>query len=284
MKTFKQFIKNPVTSSNDTTSNVKPQYAFNSHGSHAKAKPDIASKDQLKPQYAFNSHGSHAKSDITEDIEHKPISEFLNSNLNREHLNGETHDTKMDHLHELHPLTDSAKRHLRKYTNYSRDLNKGLLTAKENGTPVPKTIGQHDVEGLDSSFTPSKTTLHTYSGIGFNPANVVQAGKSAAGNPVFQSPTYISSTHNTRVARRFAVDAQSAGEPHAHILHIETKPGQKIAAIGSHSVFPAEQETLMPRDEHYEHVGTTKYYDKDDDLTYAVHHVRRIPKSEIIKT
>ena len=283
MKTFKQFIKDPATSSDDTTSNVKPQYAFNSHGSHAKAKSDTASKDQIKPQYAFNSHGSHAKSDITEDVEHKPILEFLHSDLNREHLNGETHGAKMDHLHELHPITDSVKTHLHKYTNYSKDLNAELLAAKKNGTPVPKTIGPHDVKGLDSSFTPSKTTLHTYSGIGFNPTKVIKSGKSAAGNSVFQSPTFISSTHNPRIARRFAADVKSHGEPHAHILHIETKPGQKIAAIGSHSVFPSEQETLIPRDEHYEHIGTTTYHDADDDLTYAVHHVRRIPKSEIIK-
>ncbi len=281
MKTFKQFIKNPVTSSNDTTSNVKPQYAFNSHGSHAK-----------KPQYAFNSHGSHAKKSSDDKLtewnlfekssEPAPIKDFLDSDLNG-HLKGESHADKMEHLHELHPLTDVSKEHLKYYTNYSGDLNKALLDAKQNGTPVPDKISMHNIPGLDSSFTPAKTRLHTYSGIGFNPANVVHAGTSKAGNPVFQSPTFISSSHDPATARSFARDAQPAGEPVAHILHIETKPGQKIAAVGQHSMYSKENETLMPRDEHYERVGTSHYYDTNDDLHYTVHHVRRIPESEVIK-
>ena len=255
----------------------KPKYAFNAHGSHAKQK---------KPKYAFNVHGSHAKQKISESVEHKPASDFIKNDLNKDHINGATSEEQMSHLHDLHPFkSEEARQHLRQYTEYSGDLNKALLRAKQNELPAPTTVEKHDVKGLDDSFTPSKTTLHTYSGLGFDPREVHHEGKSKAGNPVFMSPTFLSTSHNKRVAMSFARDNKPYGATHAQILHIETRPGQHIGVIGSHSHYPGESETIMPRDEHYEHLGTTTYSHNIDDVThtYEVHHVRRIPKSEVIK-
>jgi hypothetical protein len=258
----------------------KPKYAFNAHGSHAKERDE----DAEKPKYAFNAHGSHAKENIVESVEHAPISEFLSNDLNKEHLEGRTPDIQMDKLHELHPFkSDDAKAHLKEYTNYSGDINKELLKAKENGTHVPAIVGNHVVQGLDASFTPSKIPLHTYSGLGFDPRLVHHEGKSKSGNPVFMSPTFLSSTHSKRIALSFARDNRQGSFKHNQVLHIETHPGQHIGVVGVHSHYPIENETIIPRNEYYEHVGTKTYSVPNTNATYEVHHVRRIPESEIIR-
>ena len=255
MKSFKQF-KSYIEDSE------KPKYAFNAHGSHAKHE---------KPKYAFNAHGSHAKQKISESVSvyHKHMDDYFGGQQ-PEHV-----EEQMKNLQDNHPLSREAKSHIAHYTSDSAGINGTLLKQKEKGE---ETIG---LKGLDDSFTPSKVNLTTYSGIGFDPREVRQEGKSKAGKPVFMSPTYMSTTHDKEVALHFsAVNSKPNKTP--QILQVETQPGQSIAVIGTHSQHPSESETLLPRDEHFEHISTTTYTNNQGDKV-DVHRVRRIPKSEVIK-
>jgi hypothetical protein len=73
-----------------------------------------------------------------------------------------------------------------------------------------------------------------------------------------------------------------------HIFHWHHEKDQPIGVVGKHSFYPAEKEVLIPRTEstpekyHIEHLGTDKYTSHNG-VEYNVHHVRRIPESEIIK-
>ena len=70
-----------------------------------------------------------------------------------------------------------------------------------------------------------------------------------------------------------------------HWHHNEHDP---VGVVGKHSDYPAEKEVLIPRTEstkdkhHIEHLGTDKYNDQFGN-TVHVHHVKRIPESEITK-
>jgi hypothetical protein len=274
MKKFKDYLKYKETIET-------PKVAFNSHGAHAQPSKN-------SPKVAFNSHGAHAQSrhhNVTESTD-KDVSEFLKDDKNEEHLgNAATETSQITKLHELHPIHPDSVRHLRWYSKNSHDLTKQLLDHHGNNTKPPVEVAGHDVEELDKSFTPSKIPLHTYSGLGFNPKKLDMAGKSKTGNPVFKAPTYLSSSHRKNIALSYARDSKPFSEEHHHVLHIETKPGQKIAVIGDHSHYPSEQETTIPRDEHYEHLGSTIYHDKTNGrISYEVHHVRRIPESDVIKS
>ena len=272
MKRFKEYVKDVQP----------PKVAFNAHGTHAKHDLDSSRMQSKSPKVAFNAHGTHAKhNSYVVEITESDKPDFWNSNEN-EHL-GDDNDSIMDKLHKLHPLDEHSQSHLHTYSSGSSGLNAALIRAHNTNTLPPKSIRGHNVEGLDSSFTPSKTTLHTYSGIGFNPSKLDMIGKSESGNPVFKSPTYLSTSHNKGTASSFAEDNKPYhGENAYHILHIRTEPGQRIGVIGDHSKYPHEQETTMPRDEHYEYIGSTTHMGNST-TPYIVHHVRRISPSQVIK-
>lgn len=249
-------------------------------------------EDREKFSVISNCHGSHHYNDITEkkfvpdNLDHDLESEFLNKNDNR-HL-GKTVDDQMQKLHELHPATEDHVKHLHKFTVNSRNLTDYLVDQHKSGKkPLPYYNG-HDLNGLDAAFQPAKTKLQTYSGAGFDLRDVKPSGKSRSGNPTYELPTYMSSSHKKDVAARFA-RMTKLKDKNYQILHWMTEPGDPIAVVGKHSDYKYEMETLHPRTHstkdksHIEHLGTTTYTGKSGEK-YDVHHVRRIPESKVIKS
>ena len=164
-----------------------------------------------------------------------------------------------------------------------RDSHNAGITTKKNAV-----VAEHKLSNLDKAFHPSKEHFHTYSGAGFNIKDIDHAGYSEAGNKVYKLPAYMSSSHNKDVAINFAKRNREEDRP-IQILHWEHEKDQPLAVIGKHSAFRHEHETLVPRTDatpekyHAEHIGTSRYTDNDDNQ-YEVHHLRRIPKTEVKKT
>ena len=73
-----------------------------------------------------------------------------------------------------------------------------------------------------------------------------------------------------------------------HILHWHHNEHDPVGVVGNDSDYPAEREVLIPRTgstkdrHHIEHLSTDKYNDHFGN-TVHVHHVKRIPESEITK-
>ena len=282
MKKFKEFIKEN-----------KPKSFFNVHGEHAK------NSKQPEPKKSFtNTHGEHSKKVL--EAHQKDIfgyddnnvyhlgTHFLQKDLNS-HL-GDSPDEKMDTLNNLHRLSRDQTGPLQKYTSNSYHLNRQLVDNHNEGITTKKSavIEGHHVGALDKVFHPSNENFHTYSGAGFNIKDIDHAGYSEAGNKVYKLPAYMSSTHNKDVALGFARRNREEYSP-SQILHWEHEKGQPLAVIGRHSAYAHEHETLIPRTDatpekyHAEHIGTSRYKDADGD-EYEVHHLRRIPKSEVKKS
>ena len=271
MKSFKQFINEATNCCNKNE--PKEEFIFNSHGSHAniKRKPDIL--EETKPEL-----GSFEKTFFA------GINGYAN---HKEHKNNM--ENVMDKLHEAHPHTEEGIKHLHNYTRDSRGLTRDLLKQHISHATLPES-SSNEVKGLDThSFVPAKHDFDTYSGVGFNIHNVKPVGKSKEGNPVYHQPTYMSSSIDRKVPRSFADDGKYDNElDDSHIFHWHHKKSDPVAVIGKHSQFPYEHEVLVPRTEstehkyHIEHMGTDTHHDQDGNV-YKIHHVKRIPESEIIK-
>lgn len=286
MKTFKQFLK---------TKKPKEEHIFNGHGEHAHLKSDKKHKEE----HIFNGHGEHSKRKVSEGVQsdmfgHENLEgnnysyqkHFLDNDRNS-HLGSSTVE-QMSKLHELHPLHHDHKNPLYTYSSDSRDLNSHLVDRNRESKKPDKIVGKHNISKLDNSFQPSAENFHTYSGAGFDLRNVKPAGYSAAGNKVYKLPAYMSSSHDKEIAARFA-RLNSHEDRNNQIIHFEHDVGHPVAVIGKHSAFHHENETLIPRTDatpekyHIEHLHTTTYKDDDTGTEYDVHHVKRIPKSEIFK-
>lgn len=207
-------------------------------------------------------------------------SNFFDKNDN-EHL-GSNSEEQIQKLHELHPIQSRDHQdELEEYTSHSGDLNDALIEAHKNKQQVPETIKggatEHNVKKLDDTFQPSKTKLHTYSGVGFNLTKMKPVGISESGNKIYHSPAYISSSLDKTTAADFAGYRSQVQNKttRPQIIHYETNEGDPISVVGNHSAGPEEKEILHPRDSHFEHIGTSIHKDEDG-TEYEVHHVRRI--------
>jgi hypothetical protein len=295
MKSFKQFI----------FEGAKPkeyEVISNCHGAHA--LKDIFSKnnttDKQNPYYEkpkqydviSNSHGAHANlpTKLKENREHPNFEDNFLPNIktadDRYEFNKGV-DAHMDKLHEDHPHSDKGKFHHNEYTAGSSGVTSDLIRHHTENKPLEH---KEFIENLDKhAFVPSKHDFSTYSGVGFNIKNVKPVGKSKEGNPVHHATTFMSSSIDPHVSTSFGQTAARRNETaDVHILHWHHKKGDPIGVIGRHSDFPAEHEVLVPRTEstpekyHIEHISTDKYTDRFGHKVH-VHHVKRIPESEIIK-
>jgi hypothetical protein len=298
MKKFKEFISKP-----------KEEYIFNSHGAHA----TLPLADKPKEEYIFNSHGAHAtlpspysklkenfnpKFNVNEDEQKLPKVEdsYINKNDNTEHLGkgdpdlGEDdHDVQMRNLHNNHePNSIEGKRAYYKYSLGSADFTEELLNNHITGTPLSGEHAELHDKLKEHAFQPLKHDMETYSGVGYNIHNVKPVGKSPAGNNVYHQPTYMSSSIEKRVALRFAKNADSSrnDRDNVHIFHWHHEKGKPVGIVGKDSAYSREHEVLIPptsRDGHHvELLGTDRYKDRLNKNIY-VHHVKRIPESDIKK-
>ena len=254
MHTFKEFVSSPKN------------FIFNSHGSH---------HHKLTESLVEMRYNSSKELDLNKN--------FLQKDENK-HL-GKTIDDQMSKLHELHPATEEHANHFKKFTQNSKKLTEYLLDRHKQNIPAQEYYNGHHIKGLDSTFQPAKESFHTYSGAGFDIREVTPSGKSKSGKKTYELPTFMSSTHNKEVALRFSRKSKLDNKNY-QLLHWVTNPGDPVAVVGKHSDYKSEMETLHPRTNstdnkyHIEHLGTTTYVGNLGER-YDVHHVRKIPESEI---
>ena len=290
IKSYKQFIKQ-----------AEEVFITNTHGKHAQ-KPD-------DKQYITNTHGKHAQ---PKDELHNPYyvkesinnswEEFSKEDDNEHHLgkntgkSGSDHYSQIKRLEDSHPIEHtSGLQAIKKYTSDSTYLNNHLLEHHKAGTdptegPRAEGYKQHMHDLDNHAFTPAKHKVHSYSGVNFDIRTVDPVGKSKAGNNVYHQPAYMSSSISKNVARSFAgIDKHRNDNFSRNIIHWVHDKGHPISAIGSKSNFDNEHEVLVPRTNstkekyHIEHLGTTVHKPENSDSLIKVHHVRRIPESEIVK-
>jgi hypothetical protein len=284
MKTFKQFI----------FESAKPkeyEVISNSHGAHAAIENPYHKKTK-EYEVISNSHGSHASkpTKLKENTEHPSFEEHfmpkIKSTDDRNEFN-KGMDDHMDNLHEAHLHSARGEFHQNFFTQGSSGITADLIGHHTEGTPLKhgKFVNDLDKHG----FLPAKHKFDTYSGVGFNIKNAEPAGKSKQGNLVYHQPTYLSSSIDKHVANSFALTAARKNDTKdAHILHWHHDEHDPVGVVGNNSEYPQEREVLIPRTEsteakhHIEHLGTGKYNDQFGN-TVHVHHVKRIPESEITK-
>ena len=214
---------------------------------------------------------------------HRSYGEFLRHNDNS-HI-GDTPENQTEKFHELHPLNNPESDDVFNYTKHSKDLNDHLVHSHDSGRKPQEQVGSINIRGLDSNITRAKTRFHTYSGSSVGPSDLPAVGKSKAGNLVYAQPAYMSASHKKFVADGFARD-NGRYNSRLNIWHFDTQKGEPTIFAGKHSNYDSEHETIHPRTDstperyHLEHIGTTTYTNGEG-KPVDVHHVRRIPASEI---
>jgi hypothetical protein len=288
MKTFKQFIF-------ESEKPKEYEIISNSHGTHASIDKHTKTPYHDKPkeyEIISNSHGSHASkpTKLKENTEHPSFEEHflpkIKSADDRIKFN-KGMDDHMDNLHETHPHSTEGKTQLKRFTEGSSGITSDLIRHHTEGVPLEH---EHFVHNLDRhGFVPAKHKFDTYSGVGFNIKNAEPAGKSKQGNSVYHQPTYLSSSIDKNVAVSFSQTAANRNRSKdVHILHWHHNEHDPVGVVGKHSEYSHEHEVLIPRTEttasrhHIEHMGTDKYSDNYDNIIH-VHHVKRVPESEIVK-
>ena len=289
MKTFKQYIIE--------AEKPKKEYEIisNSHGAHASIGVSAKNPYHNKPkeyEVISNSHGAHASkpTKLKENTEHPSFEEHFMPNVKStsDRYGFDTHmDKHLKDLHEAHPHSARGEFHQNVFTQGSGGITRDLIRHHTEGVPLKHGKFVHDLD--KHGFLPAKHKFDTYSGVGFNIKNAEPAGKSKQGNPVYHQPTYLSSSIDKHVANSFALTAaRKADSKDAHILHWHHNEDDPVGVVGNHSDYPAEREVLIPRTNsteakhHIEHLSTDKYNDQFGN-TVHVHHVKRIPESEITK-
>jgi hypothetical protein len=175
--------------------------------------------------------------------------------------------------------------HLNSYTQGSRMLNKELYMAHTAGMEAPSVVQgfttEHNVKRLDDAINrnKTKTNIHVYSGVGFDPEE--RASKHESGH--IHLPAYTSTSISKHIARNFAA---TQGEEKStmlrkdglkgHILSIHVPKGHPHAYIENESRFKGEKEVLLPR---ATTVRVTHHTDIEDDFgdTYRCHHAEIVP-------
>jgi hypothetical protein len=166
---------------------------------------------------------------------------------------------------DTHPSTPE----LRKYTSSSALLNLHLLKAQQTGQPhdplfTTPSGEEHDVGKLDDLLASGSLShlMHVYSGISFNPS--VLAKKHPLG--IFESAPYTSASITPKIASWYAggENTNGVGQPIAtNIMHIRLPVGQRGVYVGDHSMHPAENEFLLPRQQKFKLMQNKpdRYYD-----------------------
>lgn len=273
MKRFIQFISEARA--------PKEEHIFNSHGTHAfKFKPHNPYYGRKRKRFSLIEGSDHPSLE-TEYLNLDKDSKYSTSKKDTDS------EKRINELHDQHEHTDQGKLYHKQFTQDSTNFTEDLLHNHVYKTPLKY---EDFVKGIDKhGFVPAKKNFESYSGVGFNLKNVKPVGKSKNGNPVYPQPTYMSSSVNKNVANGFAeIGGNKKNLPDRHIFHWHHEEHQPVAVIGNHSEYPLEKEVLIPRTGstkqkyHIEHTGTDTYMNQFGMLTH-VHHVRRIPQSEIVK-
>jgi len=188
-----------------------------------------------------------------------------------------THNEDIDKHHKDH------KAAMKKYTDWSNQLNHGLITSHKNNEQPFKlsekkknllniyghgnldydhpeynlhqeAVHDHDqfkehketTKNLDSLIDNSaerRHHLYVYHGPGFHPGK--EAAKHPEGKVVL--PAYTSTTINPNTADNFAKTEHSGDVQKKHILKIHVRPKHKGSYLGEHSSRNDEKEFLLPR-------------------------------------
>jgi len=287
MKTFKQFIF-------ESEKPKEYEIISNSHGAHASIDVFAKTSSNKKPKKEYeiisNSHGAHASkpTKLKENTEHPSINTHFLPNIKSDedrHYHNSTMNKHLMDLHDAHTHSDKGVEHQQTFTKGSRKITNDLIQHHTKGVPIHHQEYVHDLD--KHGFLPAKHKFDTYSGVGFNIKNAELAGKSKEGNSVYHQPTYLSSSIDKHVAHTFAKTSASKNDSlgEQHILHWHHREHDPVGIIGSNSEYPDEKEILIPRTDatkdrhHIEHMGTEMYDSYGN--TVHVHHVRRIPESEI---
>ncbi len=160
-------------------------------------------------------------------------------------------------------ISDNEKKHLRKYSISSSSLNDNLI---KNGTPHWLFKNEHNT--IMKHAKPSNQTVHLYSGISGNLHNKIMNNQ----NKTFMSPAHISMTHDPQIAKSFSSNIyDDIHKYHKPMIHLETKPSDKVLHISKFAAAPSEHETIIPSGTVLKHHDTT--FHKDGTKTYVIHHM-----------
>lgn len=281
----------------------KEEFIFNSHGSHASKYPydvkesrlrlnSTAGKPELPNIDSYLSHKNNKKlgEEDKEDWQSKYLHRKDTSNLID---SDKYHEERINKLQELHPISNKTKETFKTYSKGSAhvtDLSLGKLNRANSpikhysAVKLDNNIKQHGHMPLQTS------KLDTYTGTGFDIRNVKSVGTTKEGHPVYNQPAHLSSSIDKGVAKHFAnMSAKNEALPERHILHWHHEKGQPVGVVGKNSKFSHEHEVLIPSTQSHEnnyhiaHLGTERYKDPESNRIYNIHHVKRIPESEIVK-
>lgn len=265
-KQEKEKVKKPVKKKSEPFNPGTPVYV--EHGSHSKKR-----KKSIKESVRLSFR------ELTEKKIAMPYQELLNDenytdarDATVNHLHGSNDhiskggSDKVDNIlrkdYDGNPHSD----HLKKYSDYSWDLNNELFDHhNEGGDPneLPMISDWDHIEGLDNALKHSKTKkpMTVFSGVGFNP------GQLASKHPEkkLYMPSYTSTSIDPTIAAKFTKPLKkgSSGESQSHmydpegdenqegadhhILKIDLPKGHHGSYMAGSSSLPEEKEFLLPR-------------------------------------
>ena len=217
------------------------------HGSHSTEKTSKKLKeDNSSTVTSHPTHGAHSVG---------KLDDWLKVNDN-EHV-GDNHAEQEISLHahyKLDNLPDEHRRAIKKYTEYSANLNRHLIN-KEAGKEKPtddeygaeqheqhETHAKHISEGLQHTHLPYSLTV--YHGCGFNPNEFANQSSERT----IKMPAFTSTTINKNKAVQFSKTLNYDKEPDKHIMAIHLPKGHKgVHYVGKESEYDNERELLMDK-------------------------------------
>jgi hypothetical protein len=155
------------------------------------------------------------------------------------------------------------KNHLRKYSISSSSLNGHLIN---HGKPHWLFKKEHNT--IMKRAKPIHEKVHLYSGISNNLHDKIMNNQ----NKTFLSPAHISMTHAPQIAKSFSdIIYGTENEYSKSMIHLETKPSDKVLHISKFAAAPSEYETIIPSGTVLKHHATT--FHKDGNSRYVIHHM-----------
>lgn len=168
--------------------------------------------------------------------------------------------------------TDDDKTAAYKYTSASTALNRSLYHHGLEGKPHPTTFEikskknnfTHDLKALDAALHRNKLKhgLTTYSGVSWSPGEKI---KGTTDN-IMHNSSYISSSHDKKIAVHFAETNAKGENSDLHILKIYHPPGttgMDLKEDPAFSYYTHEREFVIPRDSKFKVNPEPKIYHKN---------------------
>lgn len=216
-------------------------------------------------QILFWSPSTIILSERTEPEENLPDIEDHHSEINDKHLGQKSafemdrdfgHQMRYKELSKSFIYPESHAGSIYDYTVDSHAVNKHLYQSRVEPHKTPRrTLGElmrsrntnkeMSFSDFDSIVSSHKTPhdMHLYHGVHFNVHDVVKDSPT-----LFKSPTYMSTSIDPGVAKKFGKVFRN-GDSHAqHVLEIHVPKGSDALVPGQHSSLRAEREVILPRD------------------------------------